>query len=142
MRRSPTIIAWRQATRQWWDRYRGSYSLCTSAYVLEELERTPGPRAALALELVKDLPLLELPSRLDEVVEAYIRNQLMPRDARGDAAHLAMVSLHSIDFLLTWNCRHLANANKIEHLRVINTRLKLTVPVLTTPMTLVPEGAP
>jgi hypothetical protein len=66
----------------------------------------------------------------------------MPRDARGDAAHLAMASLHGVDFLLTWNCRHLANANKADHLRVINTRLRLTVPVLTTPMTLMPEDAP
>jgi hypothetical protein len=64
----------------------------------------------------------------------------MPADARGDAAHLAMASLHGIDFLLTWNCKHLANANKTGHIRVINQRLGLHVPVLSTPMTLVPEA--
>ena len=63
----------------------------------------------------------------------------MPAEAGGDAVHLALASMHSIDFLLTWNCRHLANANKIQHLTVLNARLGLHVPVITTPLTLMPE---
>lgn len=63
----------------------------------------------------------------------------MPGDALGDAAHLALASVHAVDYLLTWNCKHLANANKTQHLRVLNARLGLHVPILTTPLTLVPE---
>lgn len=69
----------------------------------------------------------------------YVRNRLMPAEAGGDAFHLAMASVHAIDFLLTWNCRHLANANKMEHLRVINTRMGLSVPIVTTPLNLKSE---
>ena len=60
-------------------------------------------------------------------------------EAGGDAVHLALASMHLMDFLLTWNCRHLANANKIQHMAVLNARLRLHLPVITTPLTLMPE---
>lgn len=63
----------------------------------------------------------------------------MPRISTGDGLHLAYASLYKIDFLLTWNCNHLANANKKHHIRVINTRLGLFVPEITTPMELFTE---
>lgn len=69
----------------------------------------------------------------------YIRRKLMPTGAVGDAAHLAMASVHAIDFVLTWNCKHLANANKFRHIRTVNEQLGLAVPILTTPLALVAE---
>lgn len=67
----------------------------------------------------------------------------MPSDPVGDAIHLALASYHSCHFLLTWNCVHLANANKFEHIRHINTVLGLYVPILTTPVELLNwEGEP
>jgi len=61
------------------------------------------------------------------------------RSLTGDSLHLAYASLYKIDFLLTWNCNHLANANKKQHIRVINTRLGLFVPEIATPMELFTE---
>jgi hypothetical protein len=69
-------------------------------------------------------------------VEAYVRHQLMPSDPSGDALHLAIASFHRCDFLVTWNCRHLANANKFGHIRRVNGLLGLFVPTLTTPLEL------
>ena len=60
----------------------------------------------------------------------------MPADIGGDALHLALASYHECDFLLTWNCRHLANANKFGHVRRINTLLGLHIPALVTPLEL------
>ncbi|MBA7541756.1 hypothetical protein ES705_34072 [subsurface metagenome] len=60
----------------------------------------------------------------------------MPIDSKGDALHLALASYHHCHFLLTWNCSHLANANKFEYIRHINTTLGLFVPILTTPVEL------
>lgn len=79
------------------------------------------------------------PAELGDVVEYYIQHRLMPADAYGDAAHLAMASLHAVDFLLTWNCQHLANANKTRHIAVVNARLGLATPTITTPLSLIPE---
>jgi hypothetical protein len=69
-------------------------------------------------------------------VEAYVQHKLMPSDPGGDAIHLALASYHKCDFLVTWNCRHLANANKFGHVRRLNTMLGLFVPALVTPLEL------
>jgi hypothetical protein len=64
-----------------------------------------------------------------------MRHRLMPTDPAGDALHLALASYHKCDFL-TWNCRHLANAHKIRHIRRMNTLLGFFVPALVTPLEL------
>ena len=66
----------------------------------------------------------------------------MPAEAAGDATHLAYASMHGIDILLTWNCRHLANANKMRHVAILNARLGLRTPILTTPFSLLAEDSP
>ena len=58
----------------------------------------------------------------------------MPADPGGDALHLALASYHKCDFLVTWNCQHLANANKFGHIRRVNAMLGLFVPALVTPL--------
>jgi hypothetical protein len=65
-----------------------------------------------------------------------IARRVMPKDPRGDALHLALASYHHCHFLLTWNCRHLANAAKFEHIRHVNSVLGLFSPILTTPFEL------
>ena len=141
-RHTLAAVAWRDATRLWWDECRAPYDLYTSAYVLLELDRAPASKARAALRLIKNLPLLDEPAGFEDVVAHYIEHRLMPDDARGDAAHLALASMHGMAFLLTWNCRHLANANKVRHLGVLNARLGLPVPVITTPLTLIAEDGP
>lgn len=138
-RKTAQAVAWRAVTRDWWDCCRSGYELNTSRFVLAELSRAPATKARSALAILEGIRVLDEPSGLSEVVEYYIGHRLMPAEAGGDAVHLALASMHSIDFLLTWNCRHLANANKIQHLTVLNARLGLHVPVITTPLTLMPE---
>lgn len=79
------------------------------------------------------------PQAIADIVEAYVKNHVMPSDPVGDALHLALASYHKCDFLLTWNCRHLANANKFGHIRRINALLGLFVPSLVTPLELLGE---
>ena len=62
----------------------------------------------------------------------------MPNNPVGDALHLALASFHKCDYLLTWNCKHLANANKFEHIKRINTMMNLYAPLLVTPLELMP----
>ena len=58
----------------------------------------------------------------------------MPNDPGGDALHLAITSYYQLDVLLTWNCRHLANRNKMGHIQMVNRELGLPMPLLTTPL--------
>lgn len=138
-RTTATAVAWRKATREWWAQA-STFELVTSRFVLNELSLAPPSKRDDCLALLRGVRVLPEPDRVALVIREYIRHALMPADDVGDAAHLAMASLHRVDFLLTWNCKHLANANKIPHIQSINRRLGLGVPILATPITLPPEG--
>ena len=88
----------------------------TSVAVLDELRNGEYPNQEEIIALVNDLPLIPVQSTIAEVVHAYVRHKVMPSDPVGDALHLALASHHKCDFLLTWNCNHLANANKFDHI--------------------------
>ncbi len=136
MRSTPDIVARREWTRSWWKGAPERYDLVTSPAVLDELVGGPPERSAERLALVRDLPLLRIEPAITEVVQVYIRYRVMPADPAGDALHLALASYHKCDFLVTWNCQHLANANKFGHIRRVNTMLGLFVPALVTPLEL------
>ncbi len=132
-REEPEIAVRRQWTREWWEREAPRYELVTGLPVLEELERGRQANKDDMLRLVSALRLLPNEEPIDEIVATYVENHVMPADPRGDALHLALASWHNCHFLLTWNCRHLANAAKFEHIRHVNSLLGLPTPILTTP---------
>ena len=139
VRTVPAAVARRESTRQWWEEERPWCELYTSELVLEELRRGDYPGKADALELMENLPRLEDVQEIEWIIKTYVRNHLMPGRNIADAHHLAVTSYYGIHFLLTWNCRHLANANKVDHLRSINNDLGLYVPKVTTPDNLIFE---
>ncbi len=136
IRQEPEMVARRVWTREWWDEHRSEYEVFTSDAVVDELERGDFVIKQDALKLIEDLPQLEINQAIADIVSAYLAQKLMPADPAGDALHLALASYHKCDFLLTWNCRHLANANKFAHIRRINGILGLFVPALVTPLEL------
>jgi hypothetical protein len=113
--------------------------LVTSDAVLLELRNGRYPSREAALALAQELPLLEITPAVAEIVEAYVQHRVMPADPSFDALHLAIASYHKCEFLVTWNCQHLANANKYGHIRRVNSLLGLYVPVLATPLELLGE---
>ncbi|KHD10975.1 hypothetical protein PN36_24320 [Candidatus Thiomargarita nelsonii] len=139
IRTNPEIVARRSWTRQWWDESRQYYEIVTSDAVVDELNKGDYPTKANALELVSNLPFLPFEEDISEIVQNYIEHKLMPKDPMGDALHMALASYHKCDFLLTWNCKNLANANKFTHIKRINTLLGLFVPTLVTPLELIGE---
>jgi predicted nucleic acid-binding protein len=138
-RADPAAVARREWTRQWWKHRRDAFQLVTSVAVLDELEAGNFPGQEQCLELMSGLPLVPVELRILETVQVYIERMVMPRDPAGDALHLALASYHRCDFLLTWNCKHLANASKFGHIRQVNTLLGLYVPNIVTPLELLEE---
>jgi hypothetical protein len=134
-------VARREWTRRWWHDASTKYEIVTSQAVLDELADGAYASRTDAESLLADVPVLEITHTLVDIVETYIRNRLMPADTKGDALHLAIASYHRCDFLATWNCQHLANANKFGHIRRVNSRLGLFVPTLVTPLELLGEDA-
>ena len=132
-------IARREWTRQWWTTKRQNYDLVTSVAVLNELENGDYPKKENCLSLLSDLSVVTIETEIIDIVEIYIKHRLMPRDPVGDALHLALASYHKCDFLLTWNCKNLANANKFGHIRRINGLLGLYTPNIVTPLELLED---
>ncbi|MEW6744083.1 MAG: type II toxin-antitoxin system VapC family toxin [Planctomycetota bacterium] len=132
----PEMVVRREWTRRWWSHASASYELVASEAVLEELSRGDFPARQDCLRLMQSLPLVPIEPAVAEIVRTYIAQQVMPRSPVGDALHLALASYHRCDFLVTWNCRHLANANKFDHIRRVNAMLGLFVPALVTPLEL------
>lgn len=140
VRATAETVARRDWTQLWWSDAIDRYELVTSVAVLDELARGAPDRSDERLSLIRDLPLLPIDTAVVDVVQAYIQHKVMPANPAGDALHLALASLHKCDFLVTWNCRHLANANKFGHIRRINILLGLFVPALVTPLELLGES--
>jgi hypothetical protein len=138
-RNSTEVAAMRQWTRNWWDRKRHEYELVTSTAVLIELDRGNMPHRDRALAMAKALPAISVDDGVEEIVTVYIERKLMPADPVGDPLHLALACMHKCDYLLTWNCSHLANANKFGHIHRVNALLGLFTPILTTPLELLGE---
>ncbi len=139
-RSEASSVARRAWTRRWWAVAQDRYVLVTSEAVLDELRDGDYPSRKAALALVQDLILLEITPAVAEIVDAYVQHRLMPADPAGDALHLALASYHKCEFLVTWNCQHLANANKFGHIRRVNNLLGLYVPVLATPLEFLGES--
>ena len=135
-RPDPSIMVRREWTRDWWKNCRSNYFFITSTAVLDELSKGNKLHKGQALGLAMTLPAVAPTDEIAEIVQIYVAHHVMPKDPMGDALHLALASFHKCDYLLTWNCQNIANANKFAHIRRINALLGLHVPELVTPLQL------
>ena len=127
-----------QAARQqiahtWWNDASQNYDLCISEIVLEEVASGDADAAQRRLPFLQGLPLLDLTEAVNDVAKAILESGLLPREATRDAIHIAVSSVHGIDILLTWNCRHIANADIMRELRTIVANCGFELPILCTP---------
>ena len=136
-RSHPASKTQRLQTQQWWEQQSPGFELFYGEAVLVELQRTPFPRQKEALAILDNMEFLAINDEIDGVASVYQKHLLMPVGDFGDALHLAIACVNGMDYLLTWNCRHLANTNKIQHIQTINLRLGLVTPMLLTPPMLV-----
>ncbi len=128
-----------EATKKWWDQESRNFDVWISEETLDEIAEGNYPRKDEILRFVSDIPILSPEKQIIDIAQIYLDNYVMPRVLKGDALHLAYASFYKIDFLLTWNCNHLANANKKQHIRIVNTRLNLATPEIVTPLELFSE---
>ena len=140
LRKDPESVARMHWTRRWWRRFARECDLLTSDAVIAELGRGASNKTDSRIALLDGLELLEITEEVEQIARIYIEKVVMPNDPTGDALHLALASFYRTDVLLTWNCQHLANPNKMEHIRVVNYALGLPMPMLTTPLNFLSEG--
>lgn len=122
-----------QVTRDWWDLRRDDFDLHVSQLVLDEAGLGDQAAATRRLELLEGLPLLAVNDEAADLGTSIVQEGVLPANAARDALHVGIVTAHGVDFLLTWNCTHLANA---EIMRVVNRFLRsrgYEPPIICTP---------
>lgn len=100
-----------QLTRRWWQQRREGFDLYISQLVLDEAGAGDPSAAADRLRLLEGLPLLGESAEADRLADLLIARHLLPAKAAADAQLVALAATAGVDYLLTWNCKHIANAD-------------------------------
>src|SRR5579871_1994727 len=104
------VAGHQQITHDWWDRRREDYELCVSQLVFQEAQDGDPQAAQERLNVLVKMTLLETREEAVALAEELVRAGALPPKAGNDALHIAVAAVHRISYLMTWNCRHMANA--------------------------------
>ena len=130
--------AHQQITRDWWET-RSSFDLCVSQFVIDEARAGDPEAATLRLAALREVVLLELVPEAGEPARELLRLGGMPETAYVDAVHVALSAVHGLDYLLTWNCTHIANATMRGRIEAICRGAGFEPPIICTPVEFVQE---
>ncbi|SPE36523.1 conserved hypothetical protein [Candidatus Sulfopaludibacter sp. SbA6] len=104
------VAAHQEITRDWWESRRSEFDLYVSELVVQEVRAGDAHLANQRLEILRGVPILAVNDEILQLAEDLITEGPIPRKAAGDAAHIAIATVYGCEYLLTWNCRHIANA--------------------------------
>ena len=127
------VAAHQQLTVAWWDQQRPHYELFTSQVVLAEARAGDPEAAQRRLAVLERLPLLDVTDAAITLAAALVSGQALPAQAAQDALHLAVACVHGMEYLLTWNCAHLANARLRSRIEQICREAGYVPPIICTP---------
>jgi hypothetical protein len=131
--RDVVIAGHQQITREWWDEHRSLYEHCMSQLVLQE-SRDGDPQAAEdRLRILNAMTLLPTKEEAVELAEELLKTAALPQKAAADALHVGIAASHAVDYLLTWNCRHLANATMRTKIEAACESRGFKAPIICTP---------
>jgi hypothetical protein len=134
------LVAAHQAiTRHWWESRRTNFDLYVSELVVQEVRAGDSLLADQRLEILQGVPILPVSSEIMRLAEDLIAEGPIPRKAAGDAVHIAIATVYGCEHLLTWNCRHIANAELHRGIRRVVGRSGYDLPNLCTPEELMGE---
>ena len=128
--------AWQKVTLDWWETRRRRFNLFTSEVTVQEAGRGDREARAKRLAALADIPLLPITDEVGPLATALVREAALPEKALNDALHVAVAAVHGVDYLLTWNYRHLDNAEKKPAIRDTCMRLGHASPEICTPLEL------
>ena len=137
------IAAHQQMTHQWWSARRNEFDLFVSELVLEECSMGDTVVAGRRLDLLQEIPILGADDRIAHLAGQILDGGAIPPKAAAaaDAVHIATATVYGCEFLLTWNCRHIANAELQRKLRRITADHGHDLPLIRAPEELMGEDS-
>jgi|SRR5665213_952646 len=131
--RDVVIVAHQQITQEWWNQSRTDFELCTSQLVLQEAGTGAPDAAQERLAILKSMLLLDTTEAAVLLAEELVRARALPEKAADDALHIAIAASQKIPYLLTWNCRHMANATMRPVIDAVCAGKGYKAPIICTP---------
>lgn len=135
--RDLVVAAHQGITRQWWDDERGKYELYISEAVIREASAGDVRAAGQRIALLEPLALLDINQEVEKLARDILAAGAMPPQAALDALHVALAAWHGVEYVLTWNCRHIASAHVRPRVDALCRARGIASPQLCTPEELV-----
>lgn len=131
---SNLVVAGKQeVTRQWWERRKEKYQLFLSQYVLDEASSGNTDASKKRMEVLEGIDLLSVDEEVIRLAKVILSTGIIPMKASTDAGHIAVATRHGIDFIITWNCTHIANAEILSRINYIVSKEGYFLPIICTP---------
>ncbi|TVS11217.1 MAG: PIN domain-containing protein [Planctomycetaceae bacterium] len=131
--RDVIVAGHQQTTHNWWETRRDDFACYVSQVVVDESSAGDPDEIRKRLEIIRVLPLLEVTDSVQALAQAIVASGVIPPRAVRDAAHIATAAVHGIDYLLTWNCRHLANAQIMRRIEMVCDKSSYRMPLICIP---------
>jgi predicted nucleic acid-binding protein len=120
-------------TQEWWEDARDKFDLYVSVLVVEESKSGGAEAAQRRLSAMSRLPILEINDTAERLARRFLEEGAIPQSSPEDALHIALATVHGMDFLLTWNFRHINNAEMKTRIRTIIEAAGFESPVICSP---------
>jgi hypothetical protein len=104
------VAAHQQLTAEWWRDQSQNYDLFVSQIVVDEARAGDPEIAAKRMAAIETLPVLEVNEDVISLAQNLVESYAVPKKAAQDALHISVACVGGVDYLLTWNCKHIANA--------------------------------
>ena len=131
--RDVVIAAHQELTRQWWESRSSAFNLLVSELVREESARGDPEAASKRLGIVDRIPILKISDAAVELSGQIVFAGLVPLESTADALHIAIAAVNGVDYILTWNCKHLANATLRYRIEEMVESTGFACPIICTP---------
>jgi hypothetical protein len=132
-------MANKNATLEWWENYRFDFDLFISEFVIAEVGLGHPEAAQRRLSVIADLPELFVTEEVKVLANALITEGPIPAKSEVDAYHISVATINGMEYLLTWNCTHIANAVLRPKIEAICRKYGFEPPILCTPQELIGE---
>ncbi len=134
------VAAHQQVTNDWWANRKIKYECYISEIVVDEASSGDENEIKKRLAIIDELMLLDLTEEANTLTKAILNSGVIPQKAVRDAAHIAVATVHEANYLLTWNCKHIANAHILKKIGKICAASDFEMPIVCTPENLMEDG--
>lgn len=134
-----SLVYRQQVTQQLWEEYADDYEFVVSDIVISEILRGDAVAAQRRFGVVTNLTILDISPDVDKLAQDLIDAGALPHQARSDAQHIACAAVNSIDYLVSWNYKHIVNEIKRQFINEVCRAAEFQPPTICTPIEIIGE---